>query len=94
MERLYSITLLQRAIETLAVAVTPLIAGILLIGLLLALIQGAFQVEDAALALAVKLTIVLTLASSSGMMIFFVMRHLAHDWLSGMRSMIDRKWSP
>jgi flagellar biosynthesis protein FliQ len=93
MMHLYSLTLLQSAIETLALAVTPLIAGILLVGLFLALIQGAFQVEDATLALAAKLVITLMLASTSGATIFLALAHLAHQWWSDIPAMVNRDWS-
>jgi flagellar biosynthesis protein FliQ len=89
----FSIALLHQAIEALALAVTPLIVGILLIGLILALLQGAFQVEDATLALAAKLAITLMLASTSGVTIFLMLSHLAHQWMSNIPAVIARNWS-
>jgi flagellar biosynthesis protein FliQ len=89
----FSIALLHQAIESLALSVTPLIVGILLIGLILALLQGAFQVEDATLALAAKLAITLMLASTSGVMIFLMLSHLAHQWMVNIPAIIARNWS-
>jgi flagellar biosynthesis protein FliQ len=89
----FSIALLHQAIEALALAVTPVIVGILLIGLILALLQGAFQVEDATLALAAKLAITLMLASTSGVAIFLMLSHLAHQWMSNIPAIIARNWS-
>ncbi|MEE3501324.1 flagellar biosynthetic protein FliQ [Acidiphilium acidophilum] len=91
--RLYSLELLHQGFMTVALAVTPLITGIIAIGLLIALIQGAFQIEDGALAMAAKLGVVFLLASSGGVAIYLTMQHLAGDWIAHIPEMIDRPWS-
>lgn len=91
--RFYSLDLFSHAINTLASAITPLIAGILLVGVVVAVIQGAFQVEDNTLALGAKLAVVLLMASGGVLIIFLRMAHLTHDWISHIPMMISRSWS-
>lgn len=90
---LRSLALLHHALLALARSLTPLIFGITLVGLLLAVLQGAFQFEDAALAMAAKLAVILLLAGTSGEMIFLIIEHLAKDWLLHIPAWINRDWS-
>ena len=84
--------LLHHALITLAYALTPLIAGIVLVGILLAVIQGAFQIEDGALAMGAKLTIVLLFAGSSGLLIYETLSHLAHAWIADIPALVAQDW--
>ncbi len=85
--------MLHHALLSLAWSLTPLISGITLVGLLLAVIQGAFQFEDAALAMTAKLAVILLLAGTSGEMIFLTIEHLSRDWLYHIPAWINRDWS-
>lgn len=85
--------LLHHALIALAYALTPLIGGIVLIGILLAVVQGAFQIEDAALAMGAKLAIVLIFSGSAGVLIYLTIAHMAHDWFQSIPTMITRDWS-
>ena len=90
---LYSLQLLNHAMLTLATAVSPVIFGILLVGLLIAVVQGAFQVEEGALAMVAKLIVVLVLSAGAVELVFMSMEHLAQDWIMNAPRMIDRDWS-
>lgn len=90
---LYCLHIVHHAFLVLAYAITPLIAGILFVGLAIALLQGAFQIEDGALLLGAKLIVALVLLSSSGSAIYFAVRHLAHEWIAHAPSLINHSWS-
>ena len=77
----------------LAAGVTPLILGILLVGLVLAILQGALQIEDGALAMTAKLLVVLLLAAGGVGAMFYIMVGLAHDWIARAPHLINRHWS-
>lgn len=87
---LYSLRLLSHAMFVLASAVSPLIFGILIVGLLLAVVQGAFQVEEGALALAAKLLVVLLLGAGAVEAAFHSIEHLAQAWLIAAPSLVNR----
>jgi len=55
-------------------------------------VQGALQIEDGALAMGAKLTIVLVFASSSGMLIYETLTHLAHAWIAAIPSLVAQDW--
>ncbi|TMV88036.1 hypothetical protein FGG78_17815 [Thioclava sp. BHET1] len=84
--------LLHRALITLAYTLTPLIAGIVIVGILLAVIQGAFQFEDGALAMGAKVAIVLVFAGSSGVLIYETLAHIAQDWIAAIPALIAQDW--
>lgn len=90
---LYSIELLSRAIMVMAGAVTPYISGLLLVGLLTALAQGALQVEDGTLMMATRLAAAFLTAAGAMTVIFRAIAALAHDWIAHAPAMIDRPWS-
>lgn len=90
---LYSLQLLHVALIVLARAITPLIGGIILIGILIALIQGAFQVEDGALAMGAKIVVVFAMASSGGVAIYLAIEHLAASWISHIPQLLALSWS-
>jgi flagellar biosynthesis protein FliQ len=89
----YSMQLLARAIMVMADAVTPFIFGLLLVGLLVALVQGALQVEDGTLMMAARLAAALLTAVGAMTVIFRALAGLAHDWIANIPGMIDRVWS-
>jgi flagellar biosynthesis protein FliQ len=90
---LYSLRLLNHAMLTLAAAVSPVIFGILLVGLLIALVQGALQVEEGALAMVAKLVVVIALATGAVELTFHSLEHLARSWITDAPRLIDRNWS-
>jgi flagellar biosynthesis protein FliQ len=90
---LYSLQLLDHAMFALASAVSPVIFGILLVGLLLAVVQGALQVEEGALAMAAKLVVVIALATGAIEMAFHSLEHLARTWMMDAPRLIDHDWS-
>ncbi len=90
---LYSLQLLSRAIMVMAEAVTPFIFGLLLVGLLTALVQGALQVEDGTLMMATRLAAALLTAVGAMTVIFRALAALAHGWIVNIPGMIDRVWS-
>lgn len=73
----------------LASAVSPLIFGILIVGLLLAVIQGALQVEEGALALAAKLVVVLLLGAGAVEAAFHSIAYLARAWLMAAPDLVN-----
>lgn len=73
--------------------VAPLIIGMLIAALLIALLQGAFQVEDNTLAVTVKLLVVILLAAGGGEAALHGAAALLHDWIAHIPQMIDRSWS-
>lgn len=89
----YSMQLLASAIMVMARAVTPYIFGLLLIGLLTALVQGAFQVEDGTLMMATRLAAAVATAIGGMTVVFRAIAALAHQWISHAPGMIDRLWS-
>ena len=90
---LYSVQLLARAIMVMADAVTPFIFGLLLVGLLVALVQGALQVEDGTMMMAARLAAALLTAVGAMTVVFRALTGLAHDWIANIPAMIDRVWS-
>lgn len=70
----------------------PIVLGLLLVGVITSLVQGAFQVDDMALGFVAKI-----FAIGFGATAIFVCFHqlagLAHDWISQIPSMIDQSWS-
>lgn len=84
--------LLHRALITLAQTLTPLIAGIVVVGILLAVIQGAFQFEDGALAMGAKVAIILAFAGSSGVLIYETLVHIAHAWIAAIPTLVAQDW--
>jgi flagellar biosynthesis protein FliQ len=93
LHHLYSLQLLDHAMFALAAAVSPVIFGILLVGLLIAIVQGALQVEEGALAMVAKLVVAFALAGGALELVFSSLQHLAHDWITNAPHMIDRDWS-
>lgn len=89
----YSLQLLARAIMVMADAVTPFIFGLLLVGLLVALVQGALQVEDGTMMMAARLAAALLTAVGAMTLVFRALAGLAHDWIANIPAMIDRVWS-
>lgn len=88
-----ALVLLNHALITLAYALTPLIAAITLLGILIAVFQGAFQIEDGALAMGAKVAIVLFFAASASEMIFTIIAHLARDWIASIPTLIAQDWN-
>lgn len=89
----FALVMLHRALITLASSLTPLIAGIVLVGILIAVFQGAFQVEDGALAMGAKVAVVLLLGGAAGEMVFLSIAHLAHDWIASIPTLIRQDWN-
>lgn len=87
-----ALRLLHDALLSLAYSLTPIIGGMVLVGILLAVVQGAFQIEDGALAMGSKLAIVLLFAGSSGALVLSTLTILAHHWISTIPSLIARHW--
>ncbi|HTU54258.1 MAG TPA: flagellar biosynthetic protein FliQ [Acetobacteraceae bacterium] len=90
---LYSVQLLARAIMVMADAVTPFIFGLLLVGLLVALVQGALQVEDGTMMMAARLAAALLTAVGAMAVVFRALAGLAREWIANIPGMIDRVWS-
>ncbi len=90
---LYSVQLFGEAIRVMADAVSPSIFGLLGIGLLVAVVQGALQVEDGTLVMAARLAAALFAATGAMTAIFRALAGLAHDWISHIPEMINRVWS-
>jgi len=88
-----ALALLHHAFLVLAYALTPLIASITLLGILIAVLQGAFQIEDGALAMGAKVAIVLFFSAAAGEMIFMTLAHLAHDWIASIPTLIAEDWN-
>ena len=84
--------LLNHAFVTLFFALSPLISGIVVIGILVAMVQGALQIEDGALAMGAKVAIVLAFAGTSGELIYLTIEHLAHAWIAAIPSLLAQKW--
>ncbi len=91
--QLYCLDLLHHGLAIVGLAVTPLIFGIILVGLALAVLQGAFQIEDSTLAMGAKLAIVLLMAGSGLVDIYVSLSGLAADWLRHIPDIINRPWS-
>ena len=91
--QLYCLDLLHHGLAIVGLAVTPLIFGIILVGLALAVLQGAFQIEDSTLAMGAKLAIVLLMAGSGLLDIYVSLSGLAADWLRHIPDIINRPWS-
>ena len=91
--QLYCLDLLHHAFAIISLAVTPTIFGIILVGLALSVLQGAFQIEDSTLAMAAKLAIVLLMAGSGLIDIYVSLSGLATDWLHHLPDLINRPWS-
>lgn len=90
---LFCLHLVHHAFLVLAYATTPLIGGILVAGLAIAMFQGAFQIEDGSMQLGAKLVVAFLLLASSGSVIYFAILHLAHSWIAHAPAMINRSWS-
>jgi len=88
-----ALNLLNHALITLAYALTPLIGGIVLIGILLSVIQGAFQIEDGALAMGGKLVVVMLFACTAGETIYLTIAHMAHQWIQSIPAMLMQNWN-
>lgn len=88
-----ALVLLNHALLTLAYALTPLIAGVVLVGIVIAVLQGAFQLEDGALAMGVKVAVVLLVGGSAGEMVFLTVAHLAHGWIASIPTLIRQDWN-
>ena len=91
--QLYCLDLLHHGLAIVGLAVTPIIFGIILVGLALAVLQGAFQIEDSTLAMGAKLAIVLLMAGSGLIDIYVSLSGLATDWLHHLPDLINRPWS-
>jgi len=90
---LYSVQLFGEAIRVMADAVSPSIFGLLGVGLLVAIVQGALQVEDGTLVMAARLATALFAAAGAMTAIFRALAGLAHGWISHIPQMINRVWS-
>jgi flagellar biosynthesis protein FliQ len=90
---LYSLQLLNHAILDLAAAVSPVIFGILIVGVLIAILQGALQIEEGALAMLAKFAVILALSAGAFELVFSTLQHLAQDWITNAPHLIDRDWS-
>jgi len=77
----------------LAEAVSPVIFGVLLVGVLIAIAQGALQVEEGALAMVAKLVVVFALSAGALEVVFSSLQHLAQDWITNAPQLINRDWS-
>lgn len=89
---LYSLNILQLAIDRLQASVDPIVLGLLLVGVITSLVQGAFQVDDMALGFVAKI-LAIGFAASAMIVCFDQIAGLAHDWISHIPSMIDQTWS-
>lgn len=89
---LYSLNLLQLAIDRLQGAVDPIVLGLLFVGVIVSLVQGAFQVDDMALGFVAKV-LAIGFATSAVIVCFHQLAGLAHDWISQIPSMINQTWS-
>jgi flagellar biosynthesis protein FliQ len=85
--------LFAEAITVMADAVAPLVLGLLLIGLLVAIVQGALQVEDGTLMMTARLVTALLAAISAMTIVFRALAGLAHDWIFNIPEMVNRVWS-
>lgn len=88
-----ALVLLNHGLLTLASALTPLIAGVVLVGIVIAVLQGALQIEDGALAMGVKVAVVLLVGSGAGEMVFLMIAHLAHAWIASIPTLIRQDWN-
>lgn len=88
-----ALRLLHGALISLAYSLTPLVGGIVLVGIILAVVQGAFQIEDGALAMGGKLAIVLVMAGSAVVTIYLTLEQMAHHWIHDIPVLIARHWS-
>jgi flagellar biosynthesis protein FliQ len=93
LHHLYSLQLLSHAMFALAEAVSPVIFGVLLVGVLIAIAQGALQVEEGALAMVAKLVVVFALSAGALEVVFSSLQHLAQDWITNAPQLINRDWS-
>jgi flagellar biosynthesis protein FliQ len=91
--RVLALVVLNHDLLRLAAVMAPLIAGIVIVGIVLAVIQGAFQFEDGALAMGAKLVVVLLMIGSSGMMIYLTIRGIAYHAIADAPSLITRHWN-
>lgn len=89
----YNLILLRLAMESSATWVTPMIAGVLIVGVVIAILQGGLQLEDNTLAMTAKLIVFVLLAAGSGVAAIHGAAHLARDWISHIPQMIDHRWS-
>jgi type III secretory pathway component EscS len=87
-----ALKIINHDLLALAYVMAPLIAGIVLVGILLAVIQGAFQFEDGALAMGAKLVVVLLMVGSSGTAIYLAIAHIAYVSISSSPILISHHW--
>lgn len=89
----FYIQLLHEALTEELIAVVPIVALLLAVGLLTAVVQAALQIEEAGFSLLPKLLIMTFLPLLGGISALHLIEALATSWISHAGEFVHRSWS-
>lgn len=87
------LTLLWHALFVEVDALTPIIAVLLIVGIVTAIFQAAFQIEDTTFSLIPKLFVMLAIPFFGGDALMHAFSALAVDWISHAGVMVRLSWN-